>query len=424
MAHKAQRLPILIVEDEPGDAQRHARLLEDAGYDVVISETLRQARAHIADRSFSVLLVDLRLPDGDGLELLDPARANDPNTVAVVVTAFASVETAVAAIKAGAYDFLTKPVPSEKFVSALHRAAERYELSKGLSERTRKMESVNEQLDHRVQDATHEIFELNERLRRFVGQLVETNNHQTRYLEDMAHELKNPLAVVMGYASYLTRDPLDSFDPAEVEKCLKAVFDNSQQLHRLIEELLDSTRLAGRKISISPVEISGAQLLKETVDGMDFKAKEHGLSISLDLPSKEPLTLAADPVRLKQILHNLLTNAIKFTDSGGKITVRARRMDHGVQFSVSDTGRGMSSDQLERVFDRFFQVPGSNGGSNRGLGLGLNIVHGLIRLHGGRIWAESEQGRGSTFYFTMPEKLDGIPAETEPQESYPLAGLN
>jgi signal transduction histidine kinase len=424
MTHDPDKVSILVVDDEPGDADLYARLLEGAGYRVETAETLRQARAKIADRSYAVLLVDLRLPDGDGLELLEPARANDPHTVAVVITAFTSIESAVAAIKAGAYDFLTKPVPSEKFVSAMHRAAERYHLAAALSERTQQLESVNEQLDQRVKDATGEIFELNERLRRYVGQLVETNNHQTRYLEDMAHELKNPLAVVMGYASYLTRAPIGTFDQEEVEKCMSAVLDNAQQLHNLIEELLDSTRLASRKIAIAPQELSGAEALSQAVDGMKFKAEERGISLSVDLPERADLTVAADPIRLKQILNNLITNAIKFTPSGGKIVARARASKKAVQFSISDNGRGMSADQVERIFDRFFQVPGSNTDTNRGLGLGLNIVHGLVKLHGGRIWAESEEGRGSTFYFTLPTSVDHVPTAAEDAGDLPVPGLN
>ncbi|PCI40651.1 MAG: hypothetical protein COB53_00565 [Elusimicrobia bacterium] len=419
MTHEPHKLSILIIDDEPGDAELHARIIAAAGYHVETAETLYQARAKIADHSFAVLLVDLRLPDGDGLQLLEPARANDPHTVAVVITAFTSVESAVAAIKAGAYDFLTKPTPSEKLVSTIHRAAERYYLAKSLAERTDELKSTNEHLDQRVKDATEEIFELNERLRRYVGQLVETNNHQTHYLEDMAHELKNPLAVVMGYASYLTSSPIETFEKREIEKCLDAVQENSKHLHALIEELLDSTRLASRKITIKPIRLSGAKALTDAVHGMRFKAEERGITITLNLPAGDKLTMAADPNRLKQIINNLITNAVKFTPSGGTIAVSGRLRGKKIEVTVSDTGCGMSENQVERIFDRFYQVFGPKNGSNRGLGLGLNIVQGLVKLHGGRIWAQSEEGRGSKFYFTMPTSLSGIPSGSVEYEDVP-----
>ncbi|MDE2292211.1 MAG: response regulator, partial [Elusimicrobia bacterium] len=135
MPSNTPRLRVLVVDDEPGDLELHKAILEAAGYAVSAASGLRQAKRVLAEGPHQLLLVDLRLPDGDGLTLLEDAHAADPHSAAVVLTGFSSVDNAVAALKAGAYDFLAKPCQEERLLAAVHRAAERYELGKALAQR-------------------------------------------------------------------------------------------------------------------------------------------------------------------------------------------------------------------------------------------------------------------------------------------------
>jgi len=402
MTVEPSRISVLVVDDEEGERDLNKTLLEAAGYCADTAANLREARQLLAERTYAILLVDLRLPDGNGLDLLDDAGARDSHSVAVVLTGYTSVDAAVAAIKAGAYDLLTKPCPEERIVAAVHRAAERYELSRALSERTRELAAMNESLDRRVKEATEEIFELNERLTHSIKELQETNSGQTRFLEDMAHELKNPLSVVVGYSSFLLRKPADSWTAEEFERSLSSVKRNAQHVQELIDELLDSTRLAGSKIILNRKAIPLAKTVLEALDTFRFKAEEKEVRLDSELPQSNKATVFADPLRLKQVLINLLSNAVKFTQTGGSVTLRVKREEGRTHFCVSDTGPGMSEEDCARIFDRFYQA-GSKEQQN-GLGLGLNIVHGLVKLHGGHIWVESEIGRGSDFHFTIPDQ--------------------
>ena len=191
------RLRILVVDDESADVELHKSVLQAAGYHVATAASLRLARKALAERPYQLLLTDLRLPDGDGMALLEDAHAADPHAAAVILTGFSSVENAVTALKAGAYDFLPKPCPEERLIAAVHRAAERYELSRTLASRTGELETMNAELDRRVQDATREIFSLNEKLKKTVSDLVEVNRRQARFGKEQKGIGRQRLGVVV-----------------------------------------------------------------------------------------------------------------------------------------------------------------------------------------------------------------------------------
>ncbi|MBI5595284.1 MAG: response regulator [Elusimicrobia bacterium] len=397
------RLRVLVVDDEPADAELHQDVLEAAGYAVTSVGSVAAARKALAVKPHQLLLVDLRLPDGDGLDLLVDAHQADPHAAAVVLTGFSSVDNAVTVMRAGAYDFLSKPCPEERLLSSIHRAAERYELARTLAQRTAELESMNSELDRRVQDATAEIFTLNEKLKKTVSELVDINKGQTRFLEDMAHELKNPLSVVIGYSSFLLRRPMEEWTHEELERSLQSVSRNSQHLHALIEELLDSARLAGRKMALDSKPVDAGQAAREAAEEWRLKGSEKGVRVEADIPA-DAGAVWADSNRLRQVFNNLLSNALKFTPAAGLVTVSVRPQPGSVLFCVGDSGPGIPAKDAERIFERFYQVEGKHQEHVRGLGLGLSITAGLVHLHGGRIWVESETGRGARFYFDIPTR--------------------
>lgn len=408
-----RRAPLLIVDDSEEDCQLGRLLFEGAGYSVATARDAREAKALIHEREFGLLLVDLRLPDADGLDLLAPARHKDPHAVAVILTGFSSAECAVSALKAGAYDFLTKPCPPEKLLAAVDRAAERYALSHALADRNRELELMNRTLDRRVRDATEEIFELNEKLKRYVAELVESNNSQTRALEELAHELKNPLAVIWGYSSFLLRSPIKDWSEEELKRSVSSMHRNARHLQSLIEELLDSARLASRKIVLSRESFPAHEAIREALEGLRLEAANKGVALEPD-PIDERCLVHADRDRLRQILVNLVTNAVKFTPKGGRVGVGAVDAENGVLFTVEDNGVGIAPQDAEKIFERFYQVKDrASQAQNKGLGLGLNIVRGLVTLHHGRIWVESEPGKGARFKVLIPgSALEPAAAET------------
>ncbi len=212
----------------------------------------------------------------------------------------------------------------------------------------------------------------------------------------VSHDLRNPLSVVKMCASTLAEEPLP--DPATVIDLARTIHQSAEWMNTIIQDLLDVARLeSGRlvmRLEPAPLET----IIADTVGFHRPLAEERGLQLVADIPDKLP-PVSVDASRLSQVFSNLIGNALKFTERGGTITVNAHMAESRVVVSVSDTGRGISADDLPKLFDRFWQA--SRGDLKRGTGLGLAIAKGIVDAHGGRIWVESTENRGTTFSFTL-----------------------
>jgi len=238
-----------------------------------------------------------------------------------------------------------------------------------------------------------------------LAELKDLLDAKTRLMQDVAHELKNPLSVIHGYASYLTKEKVT---PAETQKALKAVLANAERLIGLVDHLQEAVRLESDGFTVETRTIEGATLLQEAVESVELQAASRGVRLRWRSPVGDSLLVSADPRRVLQVLGNLLSNALKFTPDGGTIDCTAQRDGEFVRFSVIDTGPGIPADELPMLFDRFYQTS-DNMQKRKGLGLGLAICKGLVTAHGGRIWVESLPGVGSAFNFTLPAILTPAP---------------
>lgn len=407
---------VLLVEDEAADAELATFTLEQAGVRVVHAASIAEARKHLSVGSYEVLIVDLKLPDGEGLDLLALAKERDPHVVGIVLTGHASTEAAVSALRRGAYDFLTKPCKPEALVAAVRRANEKHRLTRALEQRTRELEELNRDLDRRVQDSTRQIFFLNERLKRFIVQLMKAGDERVKFLDNVTHELRNPLSVIWGHVCHLLDRDLAKVGPDELAFSLKAMHRNAESLNAMLDELFDAARLSSHKVRLNREPLRAFEQARDIVDGFQPQAKAKGVELVADCGEGAGPAFSADRVRLRQVLSNLITNALKFTPAGGKVSVLAAPSGTSVHFTVGDTGPGIPKESLDRVFDRFFQEEA--GKSRKGLGLGLEISKGLVTLHGGTIWVESNAGEGSRFHFTIPcEAPTGDPEPSQTSQS-------
>ena len=234
-----------------------------------------------------------------------------------------------------------------------------------------------------------------------VSELKDLLDAKTRLMQDVAHELKNPLAVIHGYASYLTKEQVS---PDEIQKALKAVLSNAERLIGLVDHLQEAVRLESDGFTVETHTIEGTTLLQEAVESAELEAARRGVRLHWRSPVGDSLLVNADPKRVLQVLGNLLSNALKFTPERGTIDCTAQRDGGFVRFSVIDTGPGIAAEDLPMLFDRFYQT-NDNAHKRKGLGLGLAICKGLVAAHGGRIWVESLPGVGSAFNFTLPAVL-------------------
>jgi len=227
-----------------------------------------------------------------------------------------------------------------------------------------------------------------------VSQLKAADRAKDAFLALITHELRSPLAAIISWADLALDDPSLS------SEALQVIQRSAQAQRRIIDDLLDISRVIYGKMSLDKQPVDAWLITQRTAEEQRRTIEEKGLALELQPPA-EPLSVLADPVRLEQIINNLLGNAIKFTPAGGRITVAGAREGTMARLSVSDTGVGIAPEQLPLIFERFQQIGRER--ISRGLGLGLALVKGLVEMHGGKVTAESPGiGKGSTFTVWLP----------------------
>ena len=235
-----------------------------------------------------------------------------------------------------------------------------------------------------------------------ITRLKELDRMKSEFISMVSHELRTPLASIMGYTEMLLTEEPGPLTPTQKE-FLEISYQSSERLLHIVEELLDVSRIETGRIKLKLERLRMEELVADIVEAMRPAAESKGLSLSLEVRGPIP-PLEGDRARLEQVMNNLLSNAIKFTPEGGEVWVRLTREDNQIEVAVADTGIGIAPEEMPRLFGKFFRASSAVERSIRGTGLGLFITKSIVELHGGKIWAESELGKGSTFHFTLPLK--------------------
>lgn len=226
-------------------------------------------------------------------------------------------------------------------------------------------------------------------------------NAREQVLKIVSHDLRNPLHTISMCASLMLELPMPPDKQAEQ---LQRIRRAGERMNRLVQDLLDVAKLEAGRVAINVRPVAVAPLVNEALNMLDPIATEQGLRLGAEVADGLQ-QVVADEGRVIQVLSNLVGNAVKFTPAGGAITIRAEDAPGGVRFSVSDTGVGMTPEQLSKLFGQFWQA---NPADRRGIGLGLSIAKGIVEAHGGRIWVESQPGVGTTFHFTLSSSLSNV----------------
>src|SRR5687767_324556 len=216
------------------------------------------------------------------------------------------------------------------------------------------------------------------------------------FVSNLSHELRTPLASLKALAETLQEGALD--DPPAARRFIDQIQIEVDALTQMVTELLELSKIESGRFSLDLVRVAACDLLDSALKRMQLQAERAGLSLCVECGDDLP-NIHIDSQRIEQVLVNLIHNAVKFTQLGGEVTLLAEADNGFVRFAVRDTGTGIPADEVTRIFERFYRVDKSRTGS--GTGLGLSIAKHIVEAHGGKIWAESTEGEGSTFYFTI-----------------------
>ena len=408
----ADPVNILIVDDEPKNLTVLETVLDDPSYRLVRATSGEQALLALMANEFAVLVLDVRMPGMTGFELAQMVkeRKKTARVPIIFLTAYYNEDQHILeGYGTGAVDYLHKPVNAAVLRSKVAVFAELHRTSRALavanrslvaevSERRRaeaRLSELNETLDRRVTERTNA-------LQASDAQLREANRRKDEFLATLAHELRNPLAPVRNAVQVLR---LEGAATPRVQWASEMIERQVQAMSRLIDDLMDVSRINQGRIELRRQRVELATVLQDAVDTSRPLIDELGHELAVTLPPQD-LPLDADPTRLAQAFMNLLNNAAKYMDSGGRIEVSVRREGDDVLVAVIDSGIGIAPDRLDSVFEMFSQVETALERSRGGLGIGLSLTQRLIEMHGGSVMARSRGlGHGSEFLVRLPLAL-------------------
>ena len=237
------------------------------------------------------------------------------------------------------------------------------------------------------------------------AELEDASRMKSEFLANMSHELRTPLNAIIGFSEVLIAKLFGELNEKQ-EDYLQDIHTSGKHLLNLINDVLDLSKVEAGRMDLEPSQFDLPSALSDAMTLIRERATKHGIQLGLDVePELGPIT--ADERKFKQILLNLLSNAVKFTPDGGRVDVKASRTQDAVEIAVRDTGIGIAPGDQEAVFEEFRQVGADYMSKQEGTGLGLALTRRFVELHGGRIWLTSEVGKGSTFYFTIPDESAG-----------------
>lgn len=370
-----ETLHLLVVDDETGMRLSVERALrnhtvhlaethQDLAFRVSQADSGEAALALVEADPPDLVLLDYKLPAMSGLEVLAVLRERRPEALVVMITAYASLETAVQATKVGAFDFLAKPFTPQELRAMVQKIAAHAMVQREATRLARERRQIR--------------FE---------------------FLSVLAHELKSPLAAVEGnlfiLRDHLAGGAIEAYDPIVARSILRV-----EGMKKLIHDLLDLTRIESGQKQRTLAEVDAAAILRQSLETHAAQAAQ--AQVALAYAGPEALPTRADAGELEMICNNLVSNAVKYNREGGRVEAALRDQGETIEIRVQDTGIGMSRDEVARLFGEFTRIKNAKTMNILGSGLGLSILKRVVSLCGGRVEVESEPDRGSTFTVTLP----------------------
>jgi signal transduction histidine kinase len=393
---------ILVADDSEMIREVLTSFLETLNYQVDVAADGQSALDKYTANRYDLIISDLQMPRLEGLSLLKRIKSLEPDAQVILLTGHATLETAVEALRLGAYDYLLKPIEGmEVFGRLVGRALQHGALIKENQRLVEQLRQANARLEAEVATRTIELRAANESLRSL-------DKLKNDFVSVVSHELRTPMAVILLEAQMLVQKSR-SLPPDKLNEIYQTFLTNARRLQIQIENLLDFSLIERGALELECRSCSINQTIRDVLDLYEQRAAEKRLRLSTELPVTAQLTVIADAPRLRSALVHLVDNAVKFTPEGGAINISM----HGgvtlpgtttpaVAIAVQDTGIGIPAELQQKLFTAFSQVDMSTTRRYGGMGMGLALAQRIVTAHQGKLTFKSEPNKGSLFVMWVP----------------------
>ena len=379
-----EKIKILIIEFDSKNILKIKDVLskqEGVSYEVSWLQEEEEILKKIDEERFDAIMLSYDLPGANGLEILSDLQYKELQGPVIMLANKGQEEFGVQAMRQGAYEYVIRqkgfeqglPLVIHNAISAFKRDKERERLQREVAAKKIELEAANKKLK-------------------------ELDRIKSDFVANVAHEFRTPLTIIKGNVDLVVKGGLGDVT-SEQKEMLDGAKNVANRLARLVNDLLDISKIESGKMNLRADSINMNRIIEENLPGFTKMIKDRKQTLKKELARDMP-DIKADMDKITQVFINLVSNAIKYSPEGGSIAVKSLNLENEIMVEVSDTGEGVSSENLDKIFDKFTRVTAEK---KEGTGLGLPIAKDIVVLHKGRMWVKSEIGKGSQFYFTLPK---------------------
>ncbi|MDH4120391.1 MAG: response regulator [Deltaproteobacteria bacterium] len=374
MTNLNTKTSILVAEDEAPIRTIWDRFLRRWGLEADLAENGQQALEMARRKPYQLLITDLTMPMMTGQELVHTMKSEQPEVEIIVTTGQGTIEIAVEMMKAGAYEFITKPISFNRAEFVIKKC----------------LEKIYSQQENR-------------RLVAKARDLEELNLMKEKFIAITSHELRTPVSIISNVVEILSQEMAGR----EAENMVKILGRSAQHLSEIVGQMHELSQLGQMRLALNPSRFPLRPLCEEILHELSIIIQERGLQVNLDMDPE--LLFTADRMKFKKVVWELVENAVKFTPNGGNIRIGGRQQDNQMIFEVADSGVGIPPEEKEKIFQMFYEVTDTmyhhsskNSFMGGGMGVGLTVVQEIVAAHHGKVEVLGQPGSGSTFVVTLP----------------------